>query len=62
MTKQEFGLKLKLARVAAQLTLKDLSSASGVDIAKISNIENGQGNPTLENILKLTNALNINLI
>lgn len=56
-----FGQELKETRQAVGITLQELSQRSGVDTGLISKIENGNANPTLQNLLKLANAMGTDL-
>ncbi|GAB3756832.1 helix-turn-helix domain-containing protein [Microlunatus parietis] len=53
----EFGLMLAAAREEQQMTQQALAAAAGVRQPEISRIENGQANPTLETLARLTAAL-----
>lgn len=55
------GMQIRLARVAHGWTLYDLEDASGVASSKISDIENGNGNPTLATLHKICNALHLSI-
>lgn len=60
-----FAERLREARTAAKLTQADLSKKAGVTAATISAYESADGNkgknPSLENALKLAQALNVSL-
>ena len=53
----EVGLNLKRAREKAGLTLKDLASASGVELGMLEEIESEKANPTVAVLWKLARAL-----
>ena len=55
---QQVGYEITKAREKAQLTQVQLSKLSGIDQADISKIERGIGNPSLEKLKKIANALN----
>ena len=55
----EISKKLKLMRKENNLTLKELSTKSGISISFISDIENGRRNPSIEKLKILARALNI---
>lgn len=57
MLLETFGNRLKLIREQAGISQSKLSELTGVVREQISRIENGQINPTLETIYKLSNAL-----
>lgn len=51
------GQALAKARKVRSLTQAELDKLAGVNQAEISRIENGQGNPTGETLIRLTTAL-----
>lgn len=55
------GHKIKLARVEKQITQTDLANALGISKAHLSNIETGKTIVTLENLYKISKALNCNI-
>ncbi|NLK96685.1 MAG: helix-turn-helix transcriptional regulator [Epulopiscium sp.] len=57
----EFGKQLQLLRKKFKMTLSDLSKASGVSPSFISALERGEKNPTLDTLLKLSKAFNLNV-
>lgn len=59
---EAFGRELKETRQALDITLQELAKRSGVDAGLISKIENGKVNPTLQNILKIANAMGCDLV
>ena len=56
-----FGEILHYARKSRNLTIKQLEDRSGVSASFISRIENEQGNPSVEIVRKLAEALEIPL-
>lgn len=60
-TKRSFGQILHYARKSRGLTIKQLESRSGVSASFISRIENDTGNPSVEIVRKLAEALGIPL-
>ena len=52
-----FGERVRALRKARQLTLEDLSAASGLSRAAISKIERGEMSPTYESLIKLAQGL-----
>ena len=54
---QQVGYEITRAREKAGLTQVQLSKLSGIDQADISKIERGIGNPSLEKLKKIANAL-----
>jgi transcriptional regulator with XRE-family HTH domain len=58
----DFGGRLRKGRTAQGLTLSNLSTASGVSIAYLSDLERGVlGNPTLDTLRAIAKALNVSL-
>ena len=55
---QQVGYEITRSREKAGLTQVQLSKLSGIDQADISKIERGIGNPSLEKLKKIANALN----
>lgn len=53
----ELGLQFRDARVARDLSQRELSERSGVRQADISRIERGAGNPTEATLQRLASAL-----
>ena len=53
------GRRLRALRSGRNLTLRDLSSASGVSINAISLIERGETSPTISTLHKLATALGV---
>ncbi len=52
-----FGEKIKELRKEKNLTIKELSSKSGISTVTINNYELGKSNPSLLSIQKLSKAL-----
>lgn len=50
---------LEKIRLEKEMTLSELSRKSGVAISHIHNIENGQKNPTIKVLCKLSKALGV---
>ena len=48
---------LRDARSSKHLTQKELSDITGLSIATISNIESGEGSPTLRSLILYANAV-----
>ena len=59
---EEYGYKIKEARVKANLSQEELAKLTGVRIATICEIETGKANPTVKTLRKITKCLNLNLI
>ena len=52
---------LRQRRLALRLTQEQLAELAGVSLQHIGEIERGQGNPTLNSLVKLSDALDISL-
>jgi len=57
----ELGENLKAARLKKKITLKELSKRSKVSTSQLSQIERNVSIPTVTNLLKIAEALNINI-
>ncbi|HZK73268.1 MAG TPA: helix-turn-helix transcriptional regulator [Clostridia bacterium] len=57
----KLGARLLQQRLAADMTQKQLASASGVAQADISRIERGQANPTADTLATLARPLGVGL-
>lgn len=60
--KNDFAVSLRVARVAAGLTQKQLADAAGVNIRLVQKVEGGEvetGNLTAKNLLALADALGV---
>lgn len=57
----KFGEKVRLERINLGLSQEELASLAGVHRTYIGMIERAEKNITLENIEKISNALNISL-
>lgn len=55
------GAKLRYIRKEKGMSLKDLSSSSGVSIGMISQIERGNADPTMTTLYKICSGLNITM-
>lgn len=55
----EFGERLRAAREAAGLSLRELAAESGVDHSNIAQIEKAERDPQLSTILALVEALGV---
>lgn len=56
------GSQIAAARQSAQLSQPQLAAQTGVQQADISRIERGLGNPTRDTLLKLVDALEMQLV
>lgn len=57
----DIGNKIRKLRKNNNFTLKELSERSGLSVSFISDIENGRRIPRLENLDKLSKALNVDI-
>lgn len=57
-----FGRRIATARESAHLSQPQLAKQSGVQQADISRIERGLGNPTRDTLVKLADALGMQLV
>jgi transcriptional regulator with XRE-family HTH domain len=57
--KSQFSERLKAARVLRDITQKELSNTCGIDASQIANFELGNRNPSLNNLKKLCESLNV---
>jgi transcriptional regulator with XRE-family HTH domain len=56
-----FGQRVRQLRHGALLTIQELSDRSGLAISTISKVENGLSSPTYENILRLSQGLDVDV-
>ena len=56
---RRLGTEIKTRRTEMGLSLRDLASKTGLSPTFISSLERGIGNPTLDSMRKVANALNI---
>ncbi|WP_088187583.1 helix-turn-helix transcriptional regulator [Desulfosporosinus sp. FKA] len=57
----KFGEKLKLLRNEREYTLRQLSELTNLSISFISDVENGRRKPSIENLNKIANGLDISV-
>ena len=55
------GQQVRALRRQRRLTQEQLAELAGVSLQRIGEIERGQGNPTLNSLVKLSDALDISL-
>ena len=53
--------KLKEIRKSRKIKIQELSKITGISRNLISRIENGEGNPSFQNVIKLTEALGLKI-
>ena len=61
MNKEILGTKIKERRKILKIRQEDLAEISGVDLRTIVTIERGEGNPSLETLLKIVEVLGMEL-
>jgi y4mF family transcriptional regulator len=61
MTTQEIGQFLRTRREFLQLRQRDLAELAGVTLRGLTELENGRGNPTLNQLSKIANVLGLEL-
>jgi transcriptional regulator with XRE-family HTH domain len=57
----KLGKRIREFRENEEMSQSDISIKSGLDKARISDIESGKGNPTLQTIGKISNALGVSI-
>jgi two-component system, OmpR family, response regulator len=57
--RSKVGRVVREARKAQEFTLQDLSQKTKLSISLLSQIERGEGNPTLQNIFRIAQSLNL---
>jgi len=60
-THKNLGLRIKQLRGELKMTQEDLAFKVGVDRSYMGFLERGEKNPTLKNIVKIADALNVTL-
>ncbi len=58
---EAFGHRLKVARVDARLTQRELSALTGIDVGSIARYESGTITPGLDRAYMLADALGVTL-
>lgn len=61
MINENLGLAIRELRTSKGITLKELSDLTNLSISYLSLLETGKSNPTISNINKICNALNITI-
>jgi transcriptional regulator with XRE-family HTH domain len=54
-----FGARLRFLRLKANFSQEELAHASGLDRTYVGGIERGERNPSLKNIVRLAEALKV---
>jgi y4mF family transcriptional regulator len=61
MNKENLGNKIKERRKILKVRQEDLAEISGIALRTIVSIERGEGNPSLETLLKIADVLGMEL-
>jgi y4mF family transcriptional regulator len=61
MNKELLGIKIRDRRKILKIRQEDLAEISGVALRTIVSVERGEGNPSLETILKIAEVLGMEL-
>jgi len=59
MSPQEVGQKFRDRRKALKLRQRDLAELAGITLRGLTNLENGQANPTLKQLAKIADVLGL---
>lgn len=59
--KNTIGKRIAEARTNQNITQEQLEELSGLSVSTISRIENGKYHPTIENLIRLSDILNVGL-
>lgn len=59
--RKQVGLRIRSGRAEQGLSLRKLGLMTGIDYAYLSNIENGRVNFTIDTLLKISDALGIDV-
>ena len=57
----DIGQAVRLARKDKEMTLKDLAARTTLSVSLLSQVERGEGNPTVLNLFRIAQALDISL-
>ncbi len=61
MTNQQIGEKIRSRRKQFRLRQRDLAELAGVTLRGLTKLENGNANPTLNQLAKVAEALGLEL-
>lgn len=61
MTSQELGAKVRSRRKNLRLRQRDLAELAGVTLRGLTDLENGQANPTINQLAKIADVLGLEL-
>ena len=59
LKQEDLGSRISQLRKSKQLTLKQLSNATGISVSFLSKVENGVCNPSISNVQKICFALDV---
>lgn len=59
MTLKEIGQKVRARRKLLRLRQRDLAELAGVTLRGLTDLENGQANPTLKQLRKISDVLGL---
>lgn len=62
MSKKGVGMSIRERRKSLRVKQADLAAMAGVSVNTLYKIERGQANPTLESLLKIAEALGLELV
>jgi transcriptional regulator with XRE-family HTH domain len=60
-TRQSFGAKITAARKLKDLSIEELAAKAGIEPNNLSRIESGKYNPGLDILIKIADALEMEL-
>lgn len=61
MTSREIGEKVRARRKLLRLRQRDLAELAGVTLRALTELENGRGNPTINQLAKIAEVLGLEL-
>jgi HTH-type transcriptional regulator/antitoxin HipB len=61
MSAIEIGQRVQMRRKQLHLRQRDLAEMAGVTLRGLTNLENGNANPTLSHLMKITEVLGLEL-
>jgi transcriptional regulator with XRE-family HTH domain len=56
---REIGLKIRARRKVLRLRQRDVAELAGVTLRGLTDLERGQANPTLKQLIKIANVLGL---
>jgi transcriptional regulator with XRE-family HTH domain len=61
MTNQQIGEKIRDRRTLLRLRQRDLAELAGVTLRGLTDLENGQANPTINQLAKIAEVLGLEI-